>query len=234
MNNTTKKNAAVKRPVRKSNKKKSNLWIYIVSILVILLVGGGCFWNFYYTKTPVYSMHLIQKAVQEQNLAEFKKHVDTDAMLSRLFDDYSKIALKEFDKTISNDPYKKSIEGGFVIGITAVKDKSITYQKEEIYRFVESEKITDKSSSNYNYVSSILSMKDKIKDIKCTKRNANIANVVITIEGISGDLNINVKMRRLADNTWQVVEIVNGDDLLYECGVVGFIQVYLKALGFGN
>lgn len=232
MNTSTNKNAAVKRPIRKSNKKKSNLWIYIVVILLMLVAGGGFFWDFYYTKTPVYSIHLIQKSVKEQNLAEFKKHVDTDTMLSRLYDDYTRIAVQEFDKCITNEPFKKDIEGGFIIGITAVKGNTLTYQKEEVYRFVESEKLTEKSSEQYNYLSAILSMKNSIKDIKCTKQSDNIANVTITMQGMSGDRNIIVKMRKLPDRTWQAVEIENGEDLLYECGVNGFIQVYLKALGF--
>ena len=191
----------------KRKQKKSNLWIYVVSIILVLLIGGGCFWCFYYTKTPVYSIHLIQKAVQEQNVTEFKKHVDTEAILSRLYDDYSKIAIQEFDKCIGNDPYKVSIESGFIMGINAVKETSVT---------------------------AIIGMKNNIKSMKCIKQNSNIANINITITGITGDKNIIIKMRRLPDKTWQAVEIVNGSDLLYESGIVGFIQTYLKALGFAK
>ena len=66
-----------------SNKQKT-----IFLGLLIAILGALAFYFFYWTKTPQYSITLIQQAVKNHNVDKFERYVDLDTLYGRAYDDF--------------------------------------------------------------------------------------------------------------------------------------------------
>jgi hypothetical protein len=166
----------------------------------------------YFTKTPSYSLGIIKDAVQKHDIALFKKHVDLDSLLTRGFDDLISGYLEQ-DKTMDAATKKMALN---LVGI--FKQPVVNSFNEAILRYVETgnwevEQQKDKRQPiNVNGLSNKVGFKNaSFKNIAYTKYDGEIAVVGLNIfdEQLNENIILDVKMRKLADGTWQVIEWSN-------------------------
>ena len=101
------------------------------SVLALLAVCGYWYW----TRTPVYSLHQAWNAVQQHDVTTFQKYVDVEGVCGRLIDE-------AFDATQdltsqSKSPYE-SLGTYLAKGlVTLAKPTLVRAMKDEVLRFVE-------------------------------------------------------------------------------------------------
>ena len=216
--NTTENNIE---DISKNCKKLSKKTIALISILGLIILGLG--WYFlYFIKTPVYSLNIVREAVAQHDVNKFNKHVDIDSILNKGFDD-AVIAMVDSDK--KTDVNTKTFAKGLA---QMFKAPVIGMAKEAINRYVENgkwqedaDKETDNNSSKTpikavgvnpdGFADKIGLKESKIKDIAYTKTDGDIAIVGIKIfdEKINKDFIAEIKMKKLNDGTWQIIEFAN-------------------------
>jgi hypothetical protein len=86
-------------------KTKRVLSIAGILVLVLLCVIGG--WFLHYRRTPAYSLGLAAEAVQQHDWERFGNFVDTKAVLGKLYDDSTAMALE----TVKINPSLSGITG---------------------------------------------------------------------------------------------------------------------------
>ena len=66
----------------------------IVGIFLEILLGAAAaaFYFMYYVHTPTYSINALQKAIQSNDVEQFQRYVDLDAILNKATVDLEKIA----------------------------------------------------------------------------------------------------------------------------------------------
>ena len=79
----------------KFDKTTSNNRLYIIAGIVALVIVGIVFYFLYWVKTPAYSLNLIREAVEKHDLVKFERHVDTEALYNRAFDEVVQKSLSE-------------------------------------------------------------------------------------------------------------------------------------------
>lgn len=199
--------------VEEPKRKSKNLFI-IAIVLVVILLGSLGGYLFYYIKTPTYSLNMIREAIQKHDLATFNKHVDTETLLSRGFDD---LIASNMEK--DTDPAAKSFAAGFV---QMLKPTIISALNDGIKRFVETGKFEESNKADENKVESKnISPQDitkrtgfdksQFKGIAYTKKDGKTAIVGINLfdKQLSKDFVLDIKMRELDDGTWQIAELSN-------------------------
>ena len=67
--------------------RQSQLKIFF-AVVLLLLAGAGALWWYFaqYTKTPEYSMKMIEESVAKHDMAKFQKYVDVDHLLDTASD----------------------------------------------------------------------------------------------------------------------------------------------------
>ena len=211
---TVEQNQQEELPTTNNNRKKM---LALISVLIIVLAGLG--WYFlYFIKTPVYSLNIVREAIAKHDVNKFNKHVDVDNILAKGYDD-AITAMVDSDKKIDANTkvFVKGLSKMFKAPITAMA-------KEGILNYVEIGKWQDEATENQeavvpnktgmnsdNLVDKTGLKESKFKDIAYTKIDGDIAVVGITLfdEKINKDFIAELKMKKLSDGTWQVIEFAN-------------------------
>lgn len=185
-----------------TNKKKIVLTA-VAAVIVIALLG---YW--YWTKTPQYSLKLMQESVAKHDLAAFNKYVDIDSVTSRAIDQLLELKLND-PKDVQDDTTKN-----FAAGLIKIlKPQLVAVAKEEIKTFVE--KGTTELPDNHNNpkMKELLntgSGKAEFKGVAYTNKDGKIATVGIDMfyPKLNSTTLLEVKMREM-DGYWQIAEISN-------------------------
>lgn len=74
------------------NSKTKKIFIGIAALLMLIIAGLG-YYECVYTKTPQYTMKILQKAVADHDVNTVYQHVDVDKILYKFID---KTIQKEF------------------------------------------------------------------------------------------------------------------------------------------
>ncbi|MBP2630287.1 MAG: hypothetical protein H6Q70_915 [Firmicutes bacterium] len=193
--------------------KSKNMFIIAIALVVILLGSLGGY-LFYYIKTPTYSLNMIREAIQKHDLATFNKHVDTETLLSRGFDD---LIASNMEK--ETDTAAKSFAAGFV---QMLKPPIVSALNDGIKRFVETGKFEEanKADENKDENRNISPQniakrtgfdKSQFKGIAYTKKDGKTAIVGINLfdKQLAKEFVLDIKMRELDDGTWQIAELSN-------------------------
>ncbi|HWR44198.1 DUF2939 domain-containing protein, partial [Sporomusa sp.] len=109
-------------------KMPRNIIILIVCLLLSSSVIGGYY--FYWTKTPEYSLKIIQEAVQKHDLEKFKMHVDMDTLTSHAVDDLFSDSISK----ASNNKEANIFAAGF---LQLLKPTIVNVVKEKVTYYVE-------------------------------------------------------------------------------------------------
>lgn len=187
-------------------------------IAVLVVVCGGMAWYFmYYTKTPTYSLYLIQDAVQKHDVPTFKQHVDLDRALSRLVDDFMGYELQN-DPEMKDNPFKGLAEGFVNVAkpamVSAFKDKIIRMVEGDISDSQQPASTAGSNTANTAPVENLNVAAINYKGIAYEKKDGKIA--IVGIKAVDPKLldefTFDLKLSELNDGKWQVVEVANAKE----------------------
>lgn len=203
------KNELTTTPITSKSKR-----IYIIAAIAIIIVACLGYW--YWTRTPQYSLKIIQESVSKHDLQTFEKHVDIDSVSSRLIDQV--LDAKINDKSEVQDETVKNFAMGF---IQMLKPQLVAMAKEQIRSFVEKGKVESSAQQAQNNNTPKFSVEDlykgnsgnekvEFKGIDYVNKDGKIAIVGLKLfyPKLNSELILEVKMRDL-DGYWQVAEINN-------------------------
>ncbi len=184
-------------------------------ILVLILAGAGVWYFSHYTKTPMYSLGIVKKAVEDHDTVTFRKHVDLDSILTRSVDDIIAFAGK--------DPTAPALESDLSSSIfAALKPALVNGLKMSILESVEKGRDPAKSSGNQAADPGEVARRAGLRDITFrgitdTREQGDeaLAGVKISEPDI-GDYVLNLRMKRLEDRTWKITEVMNLRDYLID------------------
>lgn len=180
------------------------------ALIIIIAITAGAFYFFAETKnTPEHSLGLLNNAIKQHDLATFEKHMDTETFYAQAFDDVIAPTLHQ-----SSNP-----EGinDFLAGImSSVKQTFVSSMTETTKRYVETGSLDNQSNiPEQNLAKKFTELTDFRNITFKTTGNATIegniayVNIALTQVQLGQDFNVQVKMRKLDDNTWRLVGITN-------------------------
>lgn len=197
--------------------KKNKTKMFAITVLAIAIIAVA--WYFlYFTKTPEHSLNTVRTAVANHDVETFKKHVDLDSLLSHGYDEMI-AAMIASDEKLANDNFSRN----FVEGLAKLfKGMMVAEGKDSILRYVETGKVERPGGAQVQAKQSPApSVKDmakqtglddaSFKGLAYSKQDGDIANVGIKflLPKDQQEVVLDVKMRRLKDGNWQIVEISN-------------------------
>jgi hypothetical protein len=195
--------------------------ISIIIAISVLLVAGFGGYNFWWKKTPQYSLQQVATSIQSHDLELFKKHVDLDSLLNRFMDDAFEQAKKENEKKKTNafEAMGQQLGEGL---IQLFKPRLVEMLKLQIEKYVETGTIEKAAKGKSEPPLSVEQIKEKLGDnfrgIKDVRTEGKIS--VVDIELFDKDKNqtriIGLKMREKEGGYWQLIEIANFSDFLKE------------------
>lgn len=177
----------------------------IIGIIIIMGIASTAFYFLYWTKTPTYSLKMIEESVQTNDVETFEKYVDLDALCKKGFDDICEIRFEQ--NTINSFDYY-----------------FLYYDKKGLYK---TKKIDSLKTRTENFIAgktggkTIVDSKNfSINKISIEKKADKM--VLATIEfndSPQGKIpTVTVKMVKLNNGIWQVKEITNWEDILSTLG----------------
>lgn len=185
----------------------------IIAAVVVVLCAVA-FYFCYWTKTPTYSLGLIQDAVQTHDVVKFQKHVNVNKVIDGVFD--SAISAQE---EITGQNIRNNL---FALRFLAVIKPGIVSELEkEVLRKVEGREATG-SKKDYGIVGDSIDnvgeSKMQVKDmtVKESKNGLAYVDIKAYVPAAEKDMIMTVKMIELEDGTWCVEEITNMTEILVE------------------
>jgi hypothetical protein len=180
-----------------------------IFIIVVLLLG----YFFYYTKTPAYSIYIIQKAVEQHDWETFAEHVDTDQVLSSAFDDI----LEESRSDAEAANMAKNLTESF---LQILKPGLVDSLQDCLHDYVETGNYeTNLQDMDFRQRLNLEDMKKdtdlnfvRYKDVSYTKKSDNgspVVGVVVTDSVLKKSFVLDLAMRKNLDGSWQVIKILN-------------------------
>lgn len=211
--------------MRKENfdKTTSKNRLFIIAGIVTLVIVGILFYFLYWVKTPAYSLNLIREAVEKHDLVKFEKHVDTESLYNRAFDEV-------VQKSLSESGYANN---QLAMGIVGMMKKTVIDELVgQTKKYVET---GDFEATNPNNAAKKTNQPDgkemasninknagisyiQFKGIEDTNKDGKIAVVSVKIfdKKIEKDFIVKLKMRELDNGEWCLVEVANLTDYLTE------------------
>lgn len=215
--------------------KSSNKWLFTIGGLVALFIIGLLFYFLYWVKTPAYSLNIIRESIEKHDLVKFEKHVDTESLYSRAFDDV-------VQKNLGQAGYENN---QFVMGLVGMLKKvAVDELINQTKKYVETgdfeisgqKSSTDKAkqpdgkevATNLNKNAGISYI--QFKGIEDTQKDGKISVVTTKVydKKIEKEFNVKLKMRELENGEWKLVEVSNLNEYLDERAKA--IDEKLKAL----
>lgn len=193
---------------------------YIILGFITFIICSILYYFFYWIKTPIYTINLIRESINNHDILKFEKHVDMDRIFSKAYND-SAVAIDKIEGgTVLTSPEglvfieirkpqslealkKETIE--IVRGITVAKQEDRTDAERYVFNIRERLDILDTKNIEVRNVSLVSETSDY------TLTNINFFN-----RHLDKDFNITVKMEKLNDGTWKIIEIYNLVDLFIE------------------
>ena len=204
-----------------TNNNKSRL--YIIAGIVVLAIIGLLFYFLYWVKTPAYSLNLIREAIEKHDLVKFEKHVDTESLYNRAFDEV-------VQKNLTNSGYENN---QLVMGLIGMLKKTAVDELiNQTKKYVETgdfeipgQKVAPAKTNqpdgkdvatNLNKNAGISYI--QFKGIENTQKDGKIAVVTTKVydKRVGKDFVIKLKMRELENGEWKVVEAANLTEYLEE------------------
>ena len=194
---------------------RTKLTLSIALIIVVCISVGALFYFSGQKKTPEHSINLISNAIKQHDLATFEKHFDMETFYGEAFDDVIAPTLRQPTQDGIND---------FLASIMAtVKQSFVNSMVEQTRKYVESGSLeSDNKAPEQILAKKFTELTDfrnvTFKTVKETKIEGNIAYVDVLIHQnqVDEDFTLQLKMRKLQDETWCIVGITNIHEFLTE------------------
>lgn len=188
---------------------KSNYLKIGIGIVVFVGIALG-YYFLYYTKTPTYSLGIIQESVKQHNLEQFKKHVDVDQVTSSAVRDIVEVELN-YDKTIAGNVFARAI-------IENLKPALDRMAANKLLDAVSGKAVANNASENNdgNVIdkSGIDSLKFRKISSEAVDGNSATLGVLVTEPSLDKDFMLLINMSKLDDGTWKVVRVDKLGELL--------------------
>lgn len=197
-------------PISGTNRKK---YFIVFGIIGIIITGALGYW--YWTKTPQYSLKLVQEAVVKHDLATFDKLVDLDTIIPRAIDQL--IDAKMNDPENVQDESMKNFAMGF---LNTFKPTMVSSAKDQIRSYVEKGNFEQPQNNGENKEKTKFKVEEiynnaiggtsEFKGIDYVKKDGMIAVVgtKVFMPKLGKEAILEFKMRQI-DGYWQVAEINN-------------------------
>ena len=197
--------------------------VFPAVLIIIVLLAAYVGYEYWWKRTPEYSLGQIAKAVETHDLDLFRKHVDLDSVVNRLIDDALSASYTEMEK--------KPVQGyegfGRELGkglIQLFKPRLAEMFKQQIEKFVETGRFEEAppAQGNQQLAVSLKEFKenvgDKIKGIKYIKKEGKIALIGVEVfnEQVKKTQILELKMREKEGKYWQLAEFSNLAQLMRE------------------
>ena len=198
-------------------KKQKLLLFFTIVFLTVLVLGYTT-----YRRLPTYSFVIIQRAVEKHDWDTFRKHVDTEQVISTSYDTI--IANSLNNDYIVNDEIR-----GYAMGFgNWEKPKIIAALNKEVEEYVKTGKLEDPVKSHPGSVQfqnerAVRMMNEKtglgklqLIAVDNTRLVGDYAIITLKVEDFSIEkvYLLPLKMKQLKDGTWQVVNIFNLQEYL--------------------
>jgi len=180
-----------------------------IFIVVVLLLS----YFFYYTKTPAYSIYIVQKAIEQHDWETFADHVDTDHVLSSAFDDILEESRSDAEaanmaKNLT-EPFLQILKPGLVDSLQDCLHDYIeagnyetNLQDMDIRQRLNLEDM--KKDTDLNFV--------RYKNVLYTKKSDNgnpVVGIVVTDSVLKQSFVLDLAMRKNLDGSWKIIKILN-------------------------
>ena len=189
----------------------------LLFVVLLALVGGGYYYYRLVKGGPGGSLIAAAAAVQTHDMASFEKYVDVNSVTSHLVDDV----------TQQSAALSSLMPGGSLVMGGAMRLLKPTLAKaahNEVQRYVETGSLEAAAAaapkrlvsiSLTGLASKVVSPDSKLKGVKYTREEGDNAfmGLEVTQPRYDTTMVVEVKMRRQGDH-WQLVQIVNGGELL--------------------
>jgi len=182
------------------NSKTKKIFIGIAALLMLIIAGLG-YYKCVYTKTPQYTMKILQKAVADHDVNTVYQHVDVDKILYKFID---KTIQKEFinNPQVKNSEYSEAAKALADIALPMI----ISNAKQDVNNLIAGNAVKEKS-----ILGPIYDNKDSLSiEINQTKKiSDNNAEIQITVTNNKRYTSIPLllKLNRLPDKTWKIFDI---------------------------
>lgn len=192
--------------------KNKKIWASITCIVLLIILAGSVMFYFY-RQTPRYTFILIQDAIKDHDVQAFNRHVDTEKLLSKAYDD---LIATDFESE------KSTMLQGIA---TMVKPAVIPALQWQIRLFVEhgKEDFSDNKMQTESKTADVFKKKLNLQDIHfkkviSTKEENGKAHVTILLEDkkLQKEFNLEMEMEQLEDKTWKILNISNLPTYLQE------------------
>lgn len=186
----------------------------IIIGLVACVIIGICFYFFYWTKTPAYSINIIRESVKKHDVNTFEKHVDLDTLYNKGYDDLY-IAMGEITgENFSANP----LLAGMIQMMKAPIVAEFKHKTMEMVKGNDNPPAADPSKQDNAPIAVANNMETKadfknldIKDISTISKESNSAIVLLKVHSpkLDKDFDLKIKMDKLSDGKWKLKEITN-------------------------
>lgn len=193
----------------------------IIIGLLVCAILGICFYFFYWTKTPAYSINIIRESVQKHDVNTFEKHVDLDTLYNKGFDDMY-IAMGELTgEDFSSNP----LLTGMLQMMKAPMIAEFKHKTMEAVKGNDNSQEAGQPKQNDPQKPGINGMEDKvdiknldIRDISTISQEDNSAIVLLKLHNskIDKDFGLKIRMNKLSDGKWKLKEITNLTEFIIE------------------
>ncbi len=202
----------------------------IVGIFLEILLGAAAaaFYFMYYVHTPTYSINALQKAIQSNDVEQFQRYVDLDAILNKATVDLEKIAppnsslkakmrdgsfaklcKEDILSCIANDGWKEvkeiteETEFQDKIGLKTMSIRRIEYV------------VQDKPFKLPFTIPYILEQPEEPDQTEAESEYPTATVGVRIYEPNLGDTYVvHMKMRKIDEDTWQIYDVLNYGDFV--------------------
>lgn len=199
-----------------------------VIIAVGTIVFAIAFYFLYWTKTPTYSIGLIEEAVKSHDVIKFKKHVNLDNVLEEAFDSLIVVQEEVTGQRISDNQFTMGM-------VMMMKSTVVDELEKEIFAAVEGKSRT-KSNKNIGFfggtASKMKNMQIDINDMSVKSNDNGIAyiDLKVYVPEVKKDMALTVKMSELSDGTWCLEELTNLSDFMLEIEKEKMLVLYKKTM----
>ena len=199
--------------------RQGRLRLIIAVVIVALGVASGGYWYFgHYTKTPAYSLRMIQEAIQAHDQKQFERYVDVDSIVDNASDALLE-GMMDADHSLSEDA--RATISGFAAMFREPLRASF---KNVIIEYVRTGEWGGQSGEDSVAIdSNVILTRTGLKSVDFRRidsleqdEEAGTATIGLRVyqEEVDGEFVLKAQMIRTASGLWQVKEITNFRDFI--------------------
>lgn len=178
--------------------------------ICLVVIIGAIFGYKYYTSTPEYTLKIVIKAIAQNDLNTFNKHVDLHNIIA---DYYDNAMAYEVNKNTSLSKLERKMTIDY---LNDMRESTINEMENDMKNKFTSNNSTNSSKVSKKNISDFFLKRSQqstqYNGIK-SKKFFNKDLCVISLDFYDNDLKdnflVDLRMQKLADGTWQIIKIDN-------------------------